>query len=132
MGKSAGFLKRLKKIKDLIGKGASWVNNNIVKPLNPIIDTALDFVPGGSVIKTVKNVAGNYLDNTYGTKQDDRVAGFVKHSGNYLLDTQRTPYEKGEYRQGSDTRAYGGASANAYGGVPQPKAYSNPFGQRIN
>ena len=124
MGKSAGFLKRLKKIKDLIGKGSAWVNNNIVKPLNPIIDTALDFVPGGTVIKTVKNAASKFLDNEYGTEQDDRVAGFVKHTGNYFLDTQRTPYERSEYGEASAPRAYGG--------VPQPKAYSNPFGQRIN
>ena len=62
MVKSAGFLKKLKKIGNVIGKGATWVNKNILKPLNPILDTALDFVPGGSIIKTVKNGVSKGLD----------------------------------------------------------------------
>ena len=106
MVKSAGFLKRLKKIKDFIGKGASWVNNNIVKPLNPIIDEALDFVPYGNVIKNVKNKAGEYLDQRYGTQQDNRITNIVRKGGDCLLDTQRLPSE--------------------------PKVYSNPFGARLN
>ena len=94
MVKSAGIFKKLKKIGQLVGKGASWVNNNVVKPLNPIIDNALDFVPGGNVIKGAKNMASNFLDNQYGTNHDKRVTNFFDTAGDYFLDTQRSPQEK--------------------------------------
>lgn len=106
MVKFSGFLKRMKKVKDVLGKGAGWVNNNIVKPLNPLIDNALEFIPGGNTIKTIKNVASNYLDQNYGTKQDNRITNYVEKGRDMFLDTQRSPYE--------------------------PKTYNNPFGKRLN
>lgn len=94
MVKSAGFLKKLKKIGQLVGKGASWVNNNVVKPLNPIIDNALDFVPGGNIIKGAKNMASNFLDQQFGTASDKRITNFIDTTGDYFLDTQRAPQER--------------------------------------
>ena len=141
MAKSAGFLKKLKKIGDIIGKGASWVNKNIVKPLNPIIDTALDFVPGGSTIKTVKNFASkglDYLDdNYYNTEEDDTVQQYVKTGADVLLDTQRSKKDQ-KYLK------YGGMDINKrpFAGIPNPlnnplrkliePNYINPFGAPIN
>ena len=99
MVKSAGIFKKLKKIGNLIGKGASWVNQNIIKPLNPIIDTALDFVPGGGAIKTAKNVVSKGLDflgdNVYNTQTDNRIGDTVRYGADFLLDTQRDYYYRG-------------------------------------
>ena len=119
MVKSAGFLKKLKKVGNLFGNGANWINNNIIKPLNPIIDNALDFVPGGNVIKGIKNTASNFLDNKYGTNSDNRITNFVSGAGDYFLDSQRSPGE----------RKYSSYDDEDY---IEPKSYSNPFGQRIN
>ena len=98
MAKSAGFLKKLKQIGNLIGKGASWVNKNIVKPLNPIIDTALDFVPGGGIIKTVKDGVSRGLDYVdekfYNTQTDNRIQDAVRWGADVALDTQRAPAER--------------------------------------
>ena len=126
MVKSAGFLKKLKKIGNLFGKGANWINNNIVKPLNPIIDTALDFVPGGGVIKGIKNTASNFLDNQYGTNSDNRITNFVSNAGDYFLDTQRLPSEGKKYINYDEY-------SNEEEYIPPPrKTYKNPFGKRIN
>ncbi len=98
MVKSAGIFKKLKKLGNLIGKGASWVNNNIVKPLNPIIDTALDFVPGGGAIKTVKNFVSNgldYLDKSpFNLDSNNTIKGMVTQGADMLLDTQRAPKDR--------------------------------------
>ena len=127
MGKSAGIFKKLKKIGNLIGKGASWVNKNIVKPLNPIIDTALDFIPGGGAIKTAKNFVSKGLDylgdNVYNTQTNNRIGDTVRYGADVLLDTQRAPRDRkySNYYE-SDDEDY----------APQRKTYTNPFGEPIN
>ena len=127
MVKSAGFLKKLKKVGNLIGKGTSWINNNIVKPLNPVIDTALDFVPGGSAIKTVKNFATNAIDNYLpSAPTNKRVQDAVRFGADLALDTQRPQQDRkyGLYNDYSDEE-------EEY--IPPPrKTYKNPFGKRIN
>ncbi|WP_458453520.1 hypothetical protein [Methanobrevibacter sp.] len=131
MGKSAGIFKKLKKVGNLIGKGASWVNKNIIKPLNPVIDTALDFVPGGSAIKTAKNFVTKGLDylgdNVYNTQTNQRIGDTVRYGADVLLDTQRAPkdrkYNFGNYMDDSDDDS---------SDEPPRKTYNNPFGQPIN
>ena len=126
MVKSAGFLKKLKKVGNLIGKGITWANKNIVKPLNPIIDTALDFVPGGGIIKNVKNTITtgiDYLDDTfYKTKGDNRIQNYVKKGADVLLDTQRSRQDQKylKYFEPDEDEEYA------------PRTYSNPFGARLN
>ena len=142
MGKAAGFLKRLKKVKDLIGKGASWVNTNIIKPLDPIIDTALGMVPGvGGALKLAKDGVQNYLDKNYAVNENKRLTNAVGKFGEMMTSPEYSvagmvgkgiDYLADRYGGEASQGAYGGASANAYGQSPQPKAYSNPFGQRIN
>ena len=101
MVKSVGWLKKLKKIGDTIGSGASWINKNIIKPLNPLIDTALDFIPGGSAIKTVKNTVStglDYLDqNVFKTKDNKKIQNLVNNTKDFILDTQRLPSENKRY-----------------------------------
>lgn len=94
MVKSAGFLKKLKKVGQLIGKGASWVNTNIVKPLRPVIDTALDITGLGSVAKPALNMASNWLDNNFGTTQNKQIQDATRFGADFLLDTQRAPSQK--------------------------------------
>lgn len=125
MVKSAGFLKKLKKLGNLVGKGASWVNKNIIKPLNPIIDTALDFIPYGSVVKGVKNTVTkglDALDNIYQTQDNKRIQDLVATGADVVLDTQRSKQDK-KYKFMYDYAAYGDDS---------PSKYSRPFGQPIN
>ena len=126
MVKSAGFLKKLKKIGNVIGQGATWINKNILKPLNPILDTALDFVPGGGIIKTVKNGVSKGLDFIddafYNTKENKQIQNVVNTGADMLLDTQRAPRDRKYIRYDED---------DDYS-QPQQKIYSNPFGQRLN
>lgn len=95
MVKSAGFLKKLKNISNIVGKGVNWVNKNIVKPLNPIIDTALDFVPYGGIAKGVKNTISKGIDllddyQDYRTKPNRKIQRMVETGGDMLLDSQRS------------------------------------------
>lgn len=134
MVKSAGFLKKLKKIGNVIGQGATWVNKNILKPLNPILDTALDFVPGGSIIKTVKNGISKGLDFVddafYNTKENKQIQNVVNTGADMLLDTQRAPRDR-KYIRYEDEDEYGDYAPPVQP-QPQRKIYSNPFGQRLN
>ena len=126
MVKSAGFLKKLKKIGNVIGQGATWINKNILKPLNPILDTALDFVPGGGIIKGVKNGVSKGLDFIddafYNTKENKQIQNIVNTGADVLLDTQRAPRDRKYIRYEDDDDQP----------QPQRKIYSNPFGQRLN
>lgn len=125
MSKSAGFLKKLKKVGKLIGKGASWVNNNVIKPLNPIIDTALDFVPYGNTIKQVKDIASNVVDEfAPQAPTNRRVQDGVRFIADVGLDTQRS-------RADRKYLSYDDDYEEDYAPPPR-KAYRNPFGKRIN
>ena len=96
MVKSAGFLKKLKKVGKLIGKGAGWVNDTVVKPLRPVIDTALDMTGYGSVAKPILNAGSSFLDK-YGGRKPEQNKQFVRALENvadFALDTQRAPAER--------------------------------------
>lgn len=93
MVKSAGFLKKMKKIGNIIGQGASWVNNNIVKPLRPIVDTALDMTGFGAA-KPILDVGSNWLDEHFGTKSNKQIQDFTKLTADFTLDTQRPSQNK--------------------------------------
>ena len=101
MARSAGWLKKLKKVGSFLGKGASWINKNVIKPLNPIIDTALDFIPVpgvGGAIKSVKNMASkglDYLDEkVFKTGENKQIQDIVNKGADMLLDTQRAPRDR--------------------------------------
>ena len=94
MAKSAGFLKKLKKLGDLIGKGASWINTNVVKPLRPVIDTGLDMLGVGTIAKPAMNLASNWLDNTFGSTPNKQIQTGINVGADLLLDTQRAPSQR--------------------------------------
>ena len=131
MVKSAGIFKKLKNI---FSKGAKWINNNIVKPLNPIIDTALDFVPGGNIIRNVKDGASKFIDKLPGQDyQNERVQRIVAQGADMLMDTQRAPKDKKYnfgYTEYSDDEYE--VPQNTYGEASGRSPYTNPFGKRIN
>ena len=127
MVKSAGIFKKLKNI---FKTGAKWINNNIVKPLNPIIDTALDFVPGGNIIKKVKDGASNLIDKIPGeNNRNERVQRIVAQGADMIMDTQRAPRDRKYFR-------YNRASEDEYEDEqyynPPPRGYRKPFGNAIN
>lgn len=93
MVKSAGFLKKLKKVGQLIGKGASWVNENVVKPLRPVINTALDMTGFGAA-KPILDIGSNWLDSNFGTKPDKTFQKGIEIGKDIFLDTQRAPSQK--------------------------------------
>lgn len=83
MSKFAGFLKRAKKVGNFLGKGLKWVNENIVKPLKPKIEQALEDHGYGNVNKYID--FGSDLVNKHITDNGDikfqlpRKSDFVKH-----------------------------------------------------
>ena len=96
MVKSAGFLKKLKKVKDLIGTGASWINKNVVKPLRPYIDTGLDMI-GAPWAKKIVDVGSNFIDEW--DRRDGRTtsggaAPYIQRGVDMLMDTQRSEEDK--------------------------------------
>ena len=108
MVKAAGFLKKLKKLGQIAGKGFGWLNENVVKPLRPVIDTALDMTGFGTPLKKVVDFGSNLIDEYSGYKptiKDGRVKKIVERTSDFALDTQR---------------------------APQDKKYTNPFLNRLN
>ena len=97
MVKSAGFLKKLKKLGTLIGKGVGWVNENVVKPLRPVIDTGLDMLGVGTFAKPALNMASNMIDKFSGyqsSPSDERAKQFIGVASDFALDTQRAPKDR--------------------------------------
>ena len=95
MVKSAGFLKKLKKVGQLVGKGVGMVNDNIIKPLRPVIDTGLDMFGFGGA-KKVLDGASNLIDQFSGYKpsSDDKLKKIIGVGTDFVLDTQRAPSDK--------------------------------------
>src|SRR5574344_972439 len=67
MVKSPGFWKRLKKISDFIPKAALWVNDNIIKPIKPVLKP---------IIEKVAPNYGKYINKAidYGSEIVDKGA----------------------------------------------------------
>ena len=134
MVKSAGFLKKLKKIGNLIGKGASWVNNNIVKPLKPIINQGVSFAAGamgvpmvGTAINSAIDAGSNWLDENFNTPTNKNIQKIVGYGADLALDTQR-PQQDRKYLNFNDY-----SDEEEFNPPPRShKAYKNPFGNRIN
>lgn len=93
MYKKAGYLKTLKKMKDFFGKGLSWVNNNIIKPLRPTIDTALDMTGYGNIGKKVLDYGSQFVDNL-GYKTNNKPGNYIRQGADFLLDTQRSSQDR--------------------------------------
>lgn len=106
MVKAAGFLKKLKNLKNIVGKGAGWINENLVKPLRPVIDTGLEMAGLGGV-KQIVDAGSRFIDKYSGYKPsgNNQFRNMVTDVQDFALETQRTPAER---------------------------KYSNPFGNYLN
>ena len=129
MAKSAGILKKLKKVGNLLGKGASWINNNIVKPMKPLINQGISFAAGAAgvpmlapAINSAIDAGSNWLDNKYGTQSNEKYKNIARYGADLLMDSQRLP---------SDDLNYDYDEPGEYAPPPK-KNYKNPFGKRIN
>lgn len=134
MVKSAGIFKKLKKVGNLLGKGASWVNNNIVKPMKPLINQGISFgasalgVPmAGDALNSALDIGSNWLDDKFGSKSNKQIQNAARFGADLLMDTQRSKNDK-KY---INYLSYSDDEDEEYISPPR-KSYSNPFGKRIN
>ena len=96
MVKFANWLKRAKKIKDIVGKGASWLNTNIVKPALPVAKKVLEATGYGSIGNFIEK-GSDLLDNVLekqGYKAKNDIGKYVKFGSEYLYDTQKLPSQR--------------------------------------
>ena len=107
MVKFANWLKRAKKIKDVVGKGASWLNTNIVKPALPVAKKVLEATGYGTIgnfIEKGSDLVDNVLEKQ-GYKAKNDIGKYVKFGSEYLYaqraqdakhpyDTQKLPSER--------------------------------------
>ena len=103
MVKFANWLKRAKKIKDIVGKGASWLNTNIVKPALPVAKKVLEATGYGSIGNFIEK-GSDLLDNVLekqGYKAKNDIGKYVKFGSEYLYDTQKLPSQRKHSRMKS-------------------------------
>ena len=96
MVKFANWLKRAKKIKDVVGKGASWLNTNIVKPALPVAKKVLEATGYGSIgniIEKGSDLVDNVLEKQ-GYKAKNDIGKYVKFGSEYLYDKQKLPSQR--------------------------------------
>ena len=103
MVKSAGIFKKLKKVGNLLGKGASWVNNNIVKPMKPLINQGVNFASSalgvpmvGDALNSALDIGSNWLDSNFGSKSNKQIQNAARFGADLLMDTQK-PQQNRKY-----------------------------------
>ena len=93
-----GFHKKLKQIGQALGKGISWVNTNIAKPLQGVVEVATDVMGGPSIIPKIYNGVTNgieYVSKKLGYDPDATVRDTIVEPGKEMfIDTQRLPSER--------------------------------------
>lgn len=105
MGKGAGFWKKIKDIAKKIGgtvaKVVSWGNENIFKPLKPILQPIIGLFDKTGIGSTVLNVAGQAMDwvsdqynQATGYTPNNTVGQLVNAGTDIALDTQRYGNDK--------------------------------------
>ena len=84
-----------KRVKELLGTGISWLNKNVVKPLRPVIDTALD-MSGFSMAKPLVNVGSRYIENVVEPRYNvsSRASRYIGDGVDMILDSQRYGKDK--------------------------------------
>ena len=127
MGKGAGFWKKLKDVAKKIGgtvaKVVSWGNENIFKPIKPLLEPAVKiFDPSGigSKVLNVASQAGDWVSDQYqkqtGYKPNNTVGQFVNAATDIAVDTQRYGKDK-QYRNFAD---YANRAAKPFSGIKRP------------
>ena len=86
VNKFAGFFKRMKKLGSTIGSGMSWINDNIIKPMKPLIQNGLEaagYKDAGKYIDMGSNIVDKF------NKQD--YSGASSGINDMIMETQRLP-----------------------------------------
>ena len=101
MGKAAGVWKKIKAFAKTtgqkIGKAASWLNENVLKPAGKVIKPVIDIIdPTGLGTKIYDGVTKviDYGNEHYGYTPDDSFANTTEFIGDVVMDTQRTKEDK--------------------------------------
>lgn len=93
-----GFHKKLKQVGQALGKGISWVNTNIAKPLQGVVEVATDVMGGPSIIPKIYNGVTNgieMLSKKLGYDPDSTVREKIVDPGiDIMKDTQRLPRDR--------------------------------------
>lgn len=95
-----GFYKKLKTVASSLGKGLSWVNENIAKPLGGLVKSGMEMLGAPEWAGKIYDTATNgisYLSNKLGYQPNNRVGELMEDVVDIGLDTQRSDKEK-KYR----------------------------------
>ncbi|KAA6391228.1 MAG: hypothetical protein EZS28_013243 [Streblomastix strix] len=64
---TAGIFNKLKKLIQVVGKGVSWMNDKVIKPIMPITNALLQSLgPAGSTVAKGINVGSSAVDALFG------------------------------------------------------------------
>ena len=93
-----GFHKKLKQIGQALGKGISWVNTNIAKPLQGVVEVATDVMGGPSIVPKIYNGVTNgieMLSKKLGYDPDSTIRDSIIEPGKEIFrDTQILPSDR--------------------------------------
>ncbi|KAA6387920.1 MAG: hypothetical protein EZS28_016557 [Streblomastix strix] len=74
---AAGIFNKLKKLISKVGKGVSWMNNKIVKPIMPITNALLQSLgPAGSMVAKGISVGSSAVDAIWGPNKQQSKQQF--------------------------------------------------------
>ena len=101
MGKAAGIFKKIKAVAKTIGsklgKAASWLNENVLKPAGKVVKPLLNVVDktgiGSKIYDGVTKVI-DYGNDYYGYTPDDSYANTTEFLTDVALDSQRSKKDK--------------------------------------
>ncbi|KAA6370435.1 MAG: hypothetical protein EZS28_034036 [Streblomastix strix] len=69
---AAGIFNKLKKLVQVVGKGVSWMNDKVVKPITPITNAFLSSLgPAGSMVAKGISVGSSAVDIGFKTFRQD-------------------------------------------------------------
>ncbi|KAA6377682.1 MAG: hypothetical protein EZS28_026789, partial [Streblomastix strix] len=73
----AGIFNKLKKLVQVVGKGISWMNDKVVKPIMPITNALLSsFGPAGSIVAKGISVGSSAVDALFGPNKQQSKQQF--------------------------------------------------------
>ena len=97
-----GIHKKLKAVGNALGKGLSWVNTNVLKPLAPIAKFGMEALGAPSWAGNIYDGVTNIIDKGskwLGYEPDDTVKNGIETVTDVVLDTQRTKDERKYFKK---------------------------------
>ncbi|KAA6359934.1 MAG: hypothetical protein EZS28_044539, partial [Streblomastix strix] len=95
---AAGIFNKLKKLVSVVGKGVSWMNDKIVKPIMPITNALLQSLePAGSMVAKRISVGSSAVDALWGPNKQQSKYQFRQDFKTFLQDDylrKKVPIDK--------------------------------------